>query len=153
MRLRAAILTTCLVASAARADELTFEDHMRRAGALAAAESYREAVRELDAAYELRQSPRVLYELARAHARLGERAAALDCYARFLVADPAIDPALRAEVERAQSELRGPPVPVAPVAPAPVRVDLGPEVRLAPVRMELQSNHGLVAGGGGRVSA
>src|SRR5258706_8145135 len=148
MTLRTAVVLACaplcaLRSPAARADELSFDDHLRRAAALAADEQYRESVRELEAAYALRQSPRVLYELGRAYARLGEAQPAIAAYERFLAAEPALEEPMRARVERAIAELRGRPAAVVPA----LRFDLPGDVRLAPIRMELQSNHGLVAGG------
>lgn len=47
-----------------------------------------EAVKLLDEAYGLRPEPVLLYNLARAHETLGHLEQALDCYRRYLEADP-----------------------------------------------------------------
>lgn len=125
MRSRSLLLATCLLLSApAWADE--FSDRAGRAAALMAEERYEAALAELEAAYALRQSPRLLYDMARAQQRLGRAQEALVLYRRFLATQA--EPALRGDAEaqaRALAALAAPgpghgqAAPAPPPAPAP----------------------------------
>jgi hypothetical protein len=131
---------------AARAD--AFQDRVDRAGQLAQAERFKEALVELEAAYGERQSPRLLYMIAKTLQRLGDANAALGSYERFLAADPDADAKLRGDAMRQVTELRrllGKDVPAPRAQPAP----FAPEVpdRSAPERFETRSSVGLIAGG------
>ncbi len=103
-----ASLTLALLAGSARearADE--YQNRVGRAALLAADDQHREALAELEAAYALRQSPALLFDIARAHQHLGDTRAALDGYERFLTAAGAgADSAKRAEAEAELVRLR-----------------------------------------------
>ena len=103
---------------AALAEE-TFAEHQARAQILASNDQYAEALKELTAAYTLRQSPKLLPEMAKMHRKLGNAREALSCYRRFLVAEADIDLALRAEVELQIAELQALTADPAPALPAP----------------------------------
>jgi hypothetical protein len=121
----------------------TVEQHEARAQALMQAERYQEALAELEAAYQLRQSPRLLRELAVAHRRLGHSREALDLNQRYLAADQSVDQATRASVMREVAELRA----LCEPAPAVGMTNLPPNVSLVPVHFEERHNRGLIAGG------
>ena len=99
-----AVVLLCGAAREARADES--QDHAGRAALLADHEQYRDALAELEAAYALRQSPSLLFEMARMHERLGDARRALESYERFLMADVSADTAKRADADAAVSRLR-----------------------------------------------
>ena len=80
---------------------------------LAAGESrFRDAVRDLEAAYALRQDPTLLLELGRGYRRLGDHARMVDYYTRYRIAAPSLTPEIKAELDAAV-----PPPPSAIVAP------------------------------------
>jgi hypothetical protein len=138
-----------LASSAALADE--FQDHLDKATVLAQSERYRDALVELEAAYTLRQSPRVLYMLAKTQQRLGDTKAALSTYERFLAADADPDPRPRADAQEQVARLKhlmgkdSPPAVSPPVGPLPV----DPRVEEPPVEVhyEMKPSVGLMAGG------
>jgi tetratricopeptide (TPR) repeat protein len=105
----------------ARADE--FQDHLDHATTLAQAERYKEALAELEAAYAQRQSPRVLYMMAKMQQRLGDAQAALSSYERFLAADPDADARVRSDAQEQVGKLRRllgkelPHPPLTPISP------------------------------------
>ena len=110
------VVLLCGAARQARADE--YQDHADRAAILTEHDRYKEALAELEAASALRQSPAFVFEMARAHERLGDARAALDGYERFLAgADVGADPAKRAEAEAAVARLRSRTSPVAQPPP------------------------------------
>jgi hypothetical protein len=84
-------LTTATV----RADEV--QDHVDRAAALEKGERYRDALRELQAAYALRPSGRLSYLEAKVHQRLGDAPAALASYQEVLARPPDGDQDLRTD--------------------------------------------------------
>jgi hypothetical protein len=135
-----------LASRGARADE--FQDHLDHAGTLAQADRYKEALAELDAAYALRQSPRVLYMMAKVHQRLGDAKAALASYESFLTADADPDPRFRSDAQDQAAKLKhllgkdAPPSP--PVTPA-----REPSVAELPydVHYETKPSPGLMTGG------
>lgn len=65
-----------------------FSKHLERGLALYDQAAYSNALREFEAAYEIQQLPRLLYNLARAHIQLGHAEAALGLYQKFLRIDP-----------------------------------------------------------------
>jgi hypothetical protein len=138
----AAVVAALLFGTAreARADE--YQDHVGRAAALTQREQYKAALVELSAAYAIRQSPALLFEMARAQQRLGDAPAALDTYERFLAADVDGDPAKRAEAEAAVANLQR---LTGKVAAAPVAEQK--RERPAPIRYERKVSRGLMAGG------
>jgi tetratricopeptide (TPR) repeat protein len=96
------------------------------------------ALAEFREAYRLKPDPSFLFNIAQCHRKLGENAAALDFYRKYLRSLP--DAPNRADVERVISELRereaSPAVPAAPGAaeapPAAAGAAAEPEVRPAP---------------------
>ncbi len=129
----------CVLHRPAVADE--FQDHVDHATALMQGEQYKAALDELNAAYALRQSPRLLYEIGKAQQRLGNAQEAIAAYERFLAADPGTDPALSSTAREQLNTLQritGASQPLAPQAPA---------VPSVPVHLELRTNAGLMAGG------
>jgi hypothetical protein len=127
----------------ARADEV--QDPVAHAETLAQAERYKEALAELEAAYAARQSPRLLYMMAKMHQRLGNGTAALVSYERFLVAEPGGDPRLRADAEGQAAQLRHVlgKEPAQQPAASPAHAD-DPSIE---VRYGSKPHAGLVAGG------
>jgi hypothetical protein len=136
----AVIALVCATAREARADE--YQDHVGRATTLAQSEQYREALAELQAAYALRQSPALLFEMARVQQQLGDARGAADSYQRFLAADDGSDPAKRAQAEAALAQLRSITGAAPTGAPAPSREEP------PPVRYEKKPTRSLMAGGG-----
>src|SRR5687767_6134385 len=137
MTLRQLLLIALLTVAGGRAwAEETFSDHYDRAVAFAQNDQHTEALKELQAAYAIRQLPQLLYEMARAHHRLGNAKEAAEHYQRFLVADPAPDPAMKADAEAQVAALkRFMPAPPAPVQPSfALPPGFTPDMRLAPVR-------------------
>jgi hypothetical protein len=133
-----------LAPRAAFADE--FQDHLDHATVLAQGERFKEALAELQAAYELRQSPRVLYMIAKAQQRLGDAKAALASYERFLTAYADGDPRYRADAQEQAAQLKhllGKDVAL-PASP----VGAQGEKEGFDVRWEMKPNVGLMAGGG-----
>jgi hypothetical protein len=139
----AAVAAALFLGAARDAAADDYQDHVDRARALTQREEYKDALAELSAAYAIRQSPALLFEMARAQARLGDTRAALDSYERFLAADAGGDPTKRAEAEAAVASLRGDTGKVSPAPMAPRRED-EPQI---PVRTERRVNRGLMAGG------
>jgi hypothetical protein len=134
-----------LAPRAAFADE--FQDHLDHATALAQGEHFKEALAELLAAYELRQSPRVLYMIAKAHQRLGDAKAALASYERFLAAFADGDPRYRADAQEQAAQLKhllGKDVAL-PASPVGAQQ---PEREGFELRWEMKPNVRLMAGGG-----
>jgi Tfp pilus assembly protein PilF len=73
----------------------------------AEAHRYADAAREMQAAYDLFPSYRVFYSLAVMHTAIGDEAAALDAYDKYLAGGADEIPAnRRAEVEKAMASLR-----------------------------------------------
>jgi tetratricopeptide (TPR) repeat protein len=134
------------IAAPARAQD-AFSDHYQRGEALAANEQYVEAARELEAAFAIRQPPRLLYELAQVYRKLGNAPRALDYYRRFLIAEPQIGPEARQEMQQEMVRLQQLAPPPAPPPQPAGTLQLPPDIRLAPVRIELRSHRGLIAGG------
>jgi hypothetical protein len=132
-------------ARTARADE--YEDHVSKAMALSRAEQHRDALREWEAAYAVRQAPRLLYEIARSQQSLGLGTEAQASYQRFLTADRGEDAAARADAEAQLRRLRplDPPRPVA--APQPSLPPMDGDIRYIPVRYERRPNKGLMTAG------
>lgn len=106
-----------------------YQAHYDRGVALYKQEHYAEAIPELMAAYEIKQLPRLLFNIGQAHRQLGHSREALSYYERYLALDVDIQPDERARVEaliattRALLQGASPPPPapppVAPPAPPP----------------------------------
>ena len=76
------------------------------------------ALEKFQAAYQLVPSPKVLFNMGRAHERLGQDTEAFECFDRFLADARDVPPQSRAEAERSRSELRARIAVVEIVAPA-----------------------------------
>jgi hypothetical protein len=153
----AALLLACLVGGGARGEEPADEPPgparearpdpaaalIEHAEALYRDQRYAEALAEYRSAYRERQAPKLLYRLAQVHQRLGDAKEALDHYRRFLVAMTDDDEPLAADAERQIARLR--PLVVQSGEPGGAKLPAG--AKLVPVRYQLQSNHGVVAGG------
>jgi hypothetical protein len=110
-------ILSLLLASPATADE--YDDHLSRGDRFAQGEQHREALREYEAAYGLRQSAHALFAIARTHQRLGDAQRALGAYERFLAIGAETDPAERRTAEQEAARLR-----LAAPAPAPAMTGL-----------------------------
>lgn len=131
--------------------------HQARAKALFAAQQYREALAELQAAYALRQEAGLLLEQGRVFTKLGQIADALDAYSRYLAAEPNAPADARTEATSEISRLSAWLVPPTQTATAPR--PLLPNLRLPspgldtsgyqmlPVRYEQRRYTGTIAGG------
>jgi hypothetical protein len=151
MTLRQLLLIALLTVAGGRAwAEETFSDHYDRAVAFAQNDQHSEALKELQAAYAIRQLPKLLYEMARAHHRLGNGKEAVDHYQRFLIADPTPDPAMKADAEAQLVALKRflpPPTPVQAQPSFALPPGYAPDMRLAPIRYEWRHHRGMVGWG------
>jgi hypothetical protein len=150
----------------ARAQDL-FAQHCDRAIALAENDQYVEALKELEAAYQIKQPPSLLYSLGKTHRRLGNAKEALSYYERFLTAETNLIPAMKRDVDREIAELRvilgiePPMLAPGPRASSDPYEDEQPGARRAPpravapgammpplqVHYEVRKDRGLIAGG------
>jgi hypothetical protein len=76
------------------------------------------ALERFEAAYALVASPKVLFNMGRAHERLGHHPEAFDCFDRFLTDARDVPPESRAQAERSRAELRARVALVEIMAPA-----------------------------------
>jgi len=133
-------LALLLASGTARADD-EFDAHYEQARVFEKNEQLLDAVKELQAAYALRQPPILLYDLGRLEQRLGHPRQALDYYGRFL-ATGAASGELSSQVSAQVKELHR------VVAATELRLPVLPsDVRLVPVRLETHHDRGLVGGG------
>lgn len=110
-----------LAASPARAAD-PFDEHTDRAIALYQEQRFEEAIAEFQAAYALRQWPRLLFNIGQAHMRLGHAREALGYYEQYLRVQPDPPPEAKEELERAMAQARAllePPRPPKPAPPPP----------------------------------
>lgn len=84
-----------------------FTAHYQRAANLYTSQRYREALRELEAAYALQPFPRLLYNLGQVHRKLHQPQQALSYYELYLRTEPDLQPARRSEVEAYIAQLGG----------------------------------------------
>lgn len=91
----------------ARGEPDRFTAHYQRAANLYTSQRYREALRELEAAYALQPFPRLLYNLGQVHRKLNHTQQALSYYELYLRTEPGLQPARRAEVEAYIAQLGG----------------------------------------------
>jgi hypothetical protein len=125
----------------ARAED-SFGQHVERALTLSQNDQYSLALKELEAAYAMKQPQSLLYSLGLAHRRLGHAKEALDFYLRFLAAESDPSPEMKEQVEREVRELRK------LVVPGDTRVlPLDPGFVGEPVRYETKRDRGLIAVG------
>lgn len=114
-----------------------YQAHAARAEQLFRSEQYIEAIKEMEAAYSLRQVPQWLFALGQAHQRLGHASEARLHYQRYLVSSGlGGDSEQRREASQRLEELNrllGVPEPQQPVAPSfsplPYRVEVRPHHR------------------------
>ncbi len=163
MRIAGAALCACLLmVGVARADD-EFAAHCDRATQFEQNDQYSKALEELEAAYAIKQPPSLLYSIARVQRRLGNTAAALDYYQRFLTAESNPAPEMKTQVEREIAQLKHllgrdtpPPPPVMAqqqVPRAALENPYGGDLRLMPVRYETRHDRGLIGGGAGLLAA
>jgi tetratricopeptide (TPR) repeat protein len=128
--------------------EDTFQVRYDRSRALYQQGRYEECISELQAAYKLRQLPRLLVNIGHAYRKLGRAREALSHYQLYLQVEPDPRPEIRADVERGMAQARAllqateppappaphasPPAPPAPGAQAVPALALRPEVQTAP---------------------
>jgi len=115
--LRCAVLLSVLmlagVASAAEpaeadaARKAEASAHLKRGAELIDAEDLRGALAEFEAAYRLVPSPSILHNFGIVYQGLGQKAAALDAFQRFLAEADKAPPAAREHAQRAVEVLRG----------------------------------------------
>lgn len=82
-----------------------YQQHVKRGSELVRTEEYSAALSQFEAAYALRQSPSLLYQIARCHHRLGDTKNAKTFYKRYLSAGDNIDARRRQEVEDSLRQL------------------------------------------------
>jgi tetratricopeptide (TPR) repeat protein len=117
----------------------SFEHEYAAAMSLYEAGKYDDALRAFEAAYQVKQLPGLLFNMAQAHRKLGHAKEALSAYQRYLAASPSLDPSLRSKVESYISQMQAllgttPQVPTPEVEveppPAPLRT-MSPEANTA----------------------
>ncbi len=76
------------------------EQHYSKGLAFYESKDYPSAIREFQAAYKIRQLPRILLNIGQVYRKLGMASTALKFYEHYLRVDPKAKPELRAEVDR-----------------------------------------------------
>ena len=76
------------------------EQHYSKGLAFYESKDYPSAIREFQAAYKIRQLPRILLNIGQVYRKLGMASTALKFYEHYLRVDPKVKPELRAEVDR-----------------------------------------------------
>lgn len=129
------LVLCCLALFAARPARAQSDDVPRdQAEVLYQAGQYADALKAYEAAYARRQSPRLLYLIARTHQRLGHVEEAVSHYRRFLAAEPDAPAALSADAEAQLSHLaRLQPLLVPAASPAPLQPALTETRRSKPL--------------------
>jgi hypothetical protein len=112
------VLSGLLVGSAFADQRADFALHVATAQQLYRAQDYAGAIRELDAAYQLRPAARVLFDLGMAHRKLGHRREALADFVRYRETRTRVD--ARVPIDRYIDELRAQLVAEEREAQAPV---------------------------------
>ena len=82
-----------------------YQAHVKRGSELVRTEEYATALGQFEAAYALRQSTALLYQIARCHHRLGNTTEARGFYRRYLNAAPNIDARQRREIQDSLRQL------------------------------------------------
>lgn len=82
-----------------------YQVHVKRGSELVRTEEYATALGQFEAAYALRQSTALLYQIARCHHRLGNTTEARGFYRRYLNAAPNIDAHQRREIQDSLRQL------------------------------------------------
>jgi tetratricopeptide (TPR) repeat protein len=135
----AVAVLVCLVAmSVARADDTEtsrgLREHYARGTTLFDLGRYDEAIREYEAAYELRNDPTLLYDIAQAHRLAHRPEAAVRFYKAYLAREP--NSPIRERVEERIIELQKllPPTVTTQPAPRPTATDTAELTRPAAAR-------------------
>lgn len=76
------------------------EQHYSRGLAFYDSKDYPSAIREFQAAYKIRQLPRILLNIGQVYRKLGMASTALKFYEHYLRVDPKAKPEIKAEVDR-----------------------------------------------------
>ena len=83
----------------------SFQQHYEAAVQLYLSERYPEALKEFEAAYAVRQLPRLLINIGTTHRKLGEAKAALSAYEAYLRIEPNPDPEVKKKLDEALSQV------------------------------------------------
>ncbi len=95
-----ALLLGSLTARSASAKGDAAEQHYSRGLAFYESKDYPKAIREFQAAYKIRQLPRILLNIGQVYRKLGMASTALRFYEHYLRVDPKPKPEIKAEVDR-----------------------------------------------------
>ena len=82
-----------------------FQQHYEAAVRLFLSEHYTEALKEFEAAYAVRQLPRLLINIGTTHRKLGEAKAALGAYEAYLRIEPNPDPEVKKKLDEALAQV------------------------------------------------
>lgn len=93
-----AVLCALLLPSSASADLADL--HYKRAMKLYELKDYPKAIREFQAAYKVRQLPKILLNIGQVYRKLGMASSALKFYEHYLRVEPNPKPEIKAEVDR-----------------------------------------------------
>ena len=135
LTLALALTLTLQVSALGAAPRDLFHQRYDRAVAAYKARDFAAAAAAFEAAYELRQLPRLIFNIAQARRQLGDARGALALYEKYLRVDMDLRPTERAEVEdyiaklRESTQVLATPAPVVKVAPPPAPA---PVVKVAP---------------------
>ncbi len=99
------ILATATAAPPPPAPSTSFQQHYEAAVRLFLSEHYPEALKEFEAAYAVRQLPRLLINIGTTHRKLGEAKAALSAYEAYLRIEPNPDPEVKKKLDEALSQV------------------------------------------------
>ncbi|HRI55438.1 MAG TPA: hypothetical protein PLW65_35135, partial [Pseudomonadota bacterium] len=89
------ILSVATAAPPPPAPSTAFQQHYEAAVRLFLSEHYPDALKEFQAAYAVRQLPRLLINIGTTHRKLGEAKAALTAYEAYLRIEPNPDPEVK----------------------------------------------------------
>ncbi len=95
-----ALLLGSVVPQSAYAKGDLAEQHYSRGLAFYDSKDYPSAIREFQAAYKIRQLPRILLNIGQVYRKLGMASTALKFYEHYLRVDPKAKPEIKAEVDR-----------------------------------------------------
>lgn len=95
-----ALLVGSLTVRSASAKGDSAEQHYSRGLAFYESKDYPSAIREFQAAYKIRQLPRILLNIGQVYRKLGMASTALRFYEHYLRVDPKPKPEIKAEVDR-----------------------------------------------------
>jgi tetratricopeptide (TPR) repeat protein len=152
-----AALLLGLLAGPARGKEDHVElarEHLRRGTALYTLNHYDRAILEFEAGYAESPQPAFLFNLAQAHAKLGDKRLALDFYQKYLElgALPQDVPLVKENIERLTRELDAEiapkPAPPPPPTPPPTVVAPPPAIEVTASKPPAKANHSWAIGVG-----